>query len=220
MVKLFRSRQRLIEAGFLTALTSLCFMLILSRMHLAQSKMFLFLVWNLFLAGIPWVLSTIMILFPKLQKKNLLVVFILGVWLVFFPNAPYILTDLFHLKKSLTMPLWYDLTLVLAFAWTGLVFGFLSLWDIEQILNQKIKPIYTSIISSSLLFLAGFGIYLGRYLRWNSWDVLQQPEGLLIDIGDRVIHPFSHPTTWGVTILMGLLLNMFYWSFKLMRKRL
>ena len=220
MVKLFQSRQRFYEASFLALLSVICFALILGRMHLSESRMFLFLVWNLFLAAIPWVLTTILVLKPKWQNKKLIIFSVLGAWLLFFPNAPYILTDLFHLQHNLSMPVWFDLTLVLAFAWTGLVFGFLSLWDIEQILNKTIKPLYTNIISSSLLYLTGFGIYLGRYLRWNSWDILDKPLGLINDIGDRVVNPFEHPRTWGMTILMGTLLNMFYWSFKLMRKRI
>lgn len=188
-------------------------------MHLTDSKMFLFLVWNLFLAVIPWALTSIVIFNKRLQESKLFIVVILGAWVLFFPNAPYILTDLFHLKKDLSMPLWFDLVLILSFAWTGLMFGFLSLGDLERILNKKIRPVWTSIISSALLFLSGFGIYLGRFLRWNSWDILDHPTGIINDIGQRIIYPIDHPRTWGVTILMGVLLNMFYWSFKFFRKR-
>ena len=75
------------------------------------------------------------------------------------------------------------------------------------------------IISVLLLFLGSFGIYLGRYLRWNSWDIITEPFKLMYDVGDRLINPFEHPQTWGMTILMGLFLNMIYWSFRLIRKR-
>ncbi|GHU77928.1 hypothetical protein FACS189462_1120 [Spirochaetia bacterium] len=117
------------------------------------------------------------------------------------------------------MPIWYDLLLILSFAWTGLLFGFLSLWDIERILNKFMKPVFTTILSTVFLFMGSFGIYIGRYLRWNTWDILTDPLELMYDISDRVVNPFNHPTTWGMTIFMGLFLNMLYWSFRLIRKR-
>lgn len=117
------------------------------------------------------------------------------------------------------MPIWFDLVLILSFAWTGLLFGFLSLLDIENILGKSIKSRYITLISIGLMFLGSFGIYLGRFLRWNSWDIISEPFKLIYDIGDRIINPFSHPRTWGVTILMGILLTIIYLSLKLMQKR-
>jgi uncharacterized membrane protein len=69
-----------------------------------------------------------------------------------------------------------------------------------------------------LLFVSGFGIYLGRFLRWNSWDIIQAPFGLLFDVGDRIVNPLAHSRTWGVTISMGILLNMMYWTIKLIKR--
>jgi uncharacterized membrane protein len=117
------------------------------------------------------------------------------------------------------MPIWFDLVLILSFAWTGLLFGFFSLWDIEQILLKSMKKTTVRIISVMLLFMGSFGIYVGRYLRWNSWDIITEPFRLAYDIGDRLINPFEHPRTWGMTILMGTFLNILYWSFHLVRKR-
>ena len=117
------------------------------------------------------------------------------------------------------MPVWFDLVLILSFAWTGLLFGFLSLWDIERLLSRYLSRFWISVISIGLLFLGSFGIYLGRYLRWNSWDIIKEPFGLLYDIGDRLINPFSHPRTWGMTLFMGFFLNLVYWSFRLIRNR-
>jgi uncharacterized membrane protein len=70
-----------------------------------------------------------------------------------------------------------------------------------------------------LLFLGSFGVYLGRYLRWNSWDIITEPFRLFYDIADRIINPFEHPRTWGMTLFMGLFLTIIYWSFHLVRKR-
>ena len=186
---------------------------------MAGNKVFLFLNWNLFLAFLPWLFSTILIIYPKWQRKNLILFLLLFSWLLFFPNAPYILTDLFHLRLRTSMPVWFDLVLILSFAWTGLLFGFMSLWDIEYIFMQKINYRIIPLVSSVLLFAGGFGIYLGRYLRWNSWDIISNPAGLAEDITDRFINPTSHPTTWGMTFFMGLFLNIIYWSFKFLGYR-
>lgn len=197
----------------------LCFSFSIFRFIYTDTKVFLFLNWNLFLAFIPWAVTSITILKPSIQRYKVTIIILLAVWLLFFPNAPYILTDLFHLRLKSSMPKWFDLILILSFAWTGLVFGFLSLWDIEKILTKSLSQIWISIISVSLLFVGSFGIYLGRYLRWNSWDIIGEPFNLLYDITDRLINPFDHPRTWGVTIFMGIFLNMIYWTFRMVKKR-
>ncbi len=197
----------------------LCFSFSIFRFIYTDTKVFLFLNWNLFLAFIPWAVTSITILKPSIQRYKVTIIILLAVWLLFFPNAPYILTDLFHLRLKSSMPKWFDLILILSFAWTGLVFGFLSLWDIEKILTKSLSQIWISIISVSLLFVGSFGIYLGRYLRWNSWDIIGEPFNLLYDITDRLINPFDHPRTWGVTIFMGIFLNMIYWTFWMVKKR-
>jgi uncharacterized membrane protein len=140
--------------------------------------------------------------------------FLCLVWLLFFPNAPYILTDLFHLRHRAEVPIWYDLILIIAFAWTGLLYGFFSLLDIEQKRPFALSQTLHIVFIVGLLFLSGFGIYIGRFLRWNSWDVVSHPLGIFTDVFDRFINPTDHPRTWGVTIFMGLLLNMMYFSIR------
>ncbi|HLP54573.1 MAG TPA: DUF1361 domain-containing protein [Fluviicola sp.] len=219
MLARLKEHDRLNESILLFVMTTFCFGLYVFRVSCTHSPMFLFLNWNLFLAFIPWALSSLMIINPALQQRKIMVFLLMGAWLLFFPNAPYIFTDLFHLHKESAMPMWFDLVLILSFAWTGLLFGFLSLWDMEKILRPMVPGQLLNVLISGFLFLSAFGIYLGRYLRWNSWDILHRPGALLGDVGDRFIHPFDHPRTWGVTFFMGLLLNLIYWSFKLIRKR-
>ena len=81
------------------------------------------------------------------------------------------------------------------------------------------RPWMVTAISVVLMFAGSFGIYIGRYLRWNSWDILTSPFQLLYDIGDRFVNPFAHPRTWGMTLLMGVFLNILYFSFRLIRRR-
>jgi len=219
MIKTLKEKNRLNETIFMFALVLFCFSLSVFRYIYSDTKIFLFLNWNLFLAFIPWALTSIAAIKPKLCKSKITIFILLGSWLLFFPNAPYILTDLFHLKSRTSMPIWFDLVLILSFAWTGLMFGFLSLWDIETILSKSIKRKYITLISITLLFLGSFGIYIGRYLRWNSWDIITEPFKLIYDIGDRIINPFEHPRTWGMTITMWIFLSIVYLSFRLIGKR-
>jgi uncharacterized membrane protein len=219
MIKLLKEHNRLKEVLFLGAVCIICFSLSLFRYVVTESRMFLFLNWNLFLASIPWMISTSIAIRPKLQKIKLLVFSLIALWLLFFPNAPYIITDLFHLSAKNVMPLWFDLMLILLFAWTGLLFGFLSLLDMERVFAEKLPRKIIPSISAALLFIGSFGVYLGRYLRWNSWDVIREPLKLLNDVSSRLLSPLNYPRTWGMTLLMGLFLNVMYWSFKLIANR-
>lgn len=219
MIKTLKESNRYHETMLMAALSFACFGFSLFRFVYSDTKVFLFLNWNLFLAFLPWALTSLVMLKPTLQKSKLILFFLLTSWLLFFPNAPYILTDLFHLRLKSSMPIWFDLILILSFAWTGLLFGFLSLWDIEKIMLKFIGKAYVMGISVALLFIGSFGIYVGRFLRWNSWDILSEPLDLVYDIGDRILNPLEHPRTWGMTIFMGLFLTMVYLSFRLLRKR-
>jgi uncharacterized membrane protein len=218
VLKALKNANRLVETLLMGALTVFCFGLSLFRWTYSGSPLFLFLNWNLFLACVPWIVSNVTLL-RGVRKSKIAVFILLGLWLLFFPNAPYILTDLIHLRLVTTMPIWFDLVLILSFAWTGLLFGFLSLWDIENLLKKKIPPLPAKLIAAALLFVGGFGVYLGRDLRWNSWDLITRPFPLFYDIGERFLNPREHQTAWGMTLFMGLFLNMVYWSFRFLRKR-
>ncbi len=219
MLNKLRNANRLHEVVFMGGLFLLCFSLSIIRHLYSGTNTFIFLNWNLFLAFIPWLLTVLLIIHPKTQQYKIVIGLVICLWLLFFPNAPYILTDLFHLRLKSSVPVWFDLVLILSFAWTGILFGFLSLWDIEHVLSKFLKQKYITVISIILLFLSSFGIYLGRYLRWNSWDIIHSPVQLLYDIGDRFVNPFTHPRTWGMTIFLGLFLTTLYFSFKLIKTR-
>ena len=210
------------EVCFMGALSFFCVILFVARVSYSGRIMFHFLNWNLFLAFVPWALTTWLTVHTRFQKSKVAVGLVVCLWLLFFPNAPYILTDLFHLTNPYrgNVPLWFDLVMILSFAWTGLLFGFLSLWDIERVLARFItRKTAIPMMSVLLLFVSSFGIYLGRFLRWNSWDIFRDPVRLVYDIGDRVAKPHDHPSTWGVTLLLGLFLCILYFSFKLVNNR-
>ena len=218
MIKQLKDSGRLKITFLLFVMTLFCFSLSIFRFYVSETKVFLFLNWNLFLAFIPWLISTFIALHND-RKNKFALSFLLIAWLLFFPNSPYILTDLFHLKLRSAIPIWFDLVVILSFAWTGLAYGFISLLEIETLLREHLKPKIVQLTIILMLFLGSFGVYIGRYLRWNSWDVVNDPSSLFADIGDRFMNPFSHPRTWGLTILMGILLNMIYLTLKLFQPK-
>ena len=177
------------------------------RVYKTDSTFYIFLVWNLFLACIPYAIALIL----SSQKTNSFIFWIgFACWLAFLPNSPYILTDLQHIKLSTLQSVWFDVLLILSFAINGLVAGFASLSILQTSLQKKFSKTTTNIIIHFILLLCGFGIYLGRVLRWNSWDILQDPTGLLSDIAKRLLFPSQHINTWAFTIGFGVFLIVIY----------
>ncbi len=219
MLKKLKQTNKLQQSILIISVGTFAVLLLAFRIHKTDSVHFIFLMWNIFLAGIPWVISSLFILYPKLQKKTILILTAGIIWLVFIPNTFYILTDLFHLNYKNLAPIWFDLVLIFSFAWAGLMLGFSSLKDVELILSEKINKKLIPIFSSLILFLISFGIYLGRILRWNSWNIINEPGSLLQDITERISNPFNYPETWGMTILTGILLNLIWWSFKVFQTK-
>jgi len=178
------------------------------RLHLAGHHHYIFLLWNLFLAAIPLGLSL------GLGRVNRLVLAmpLLAVWLLFFPNAPYVLTDLIHLnaRRSGQVPQWLDLLMLLSFALVSLWFGFQSLRIVQQWLARRYSRAAGWSAALGTLALSGFGVYLGRFPRWNSWDIVHRPHLLLQDIAGRVLDPVQHAQTWGFTLGFGTLLIFGY----------
>ncbi len=213
IIRLFRFEQLLL----LLFTIFFCFSLSLFRVASTGSLNYIFLNWNLFLAVVPCIFSSYLIVHRNRINRFSFLLLALA-WLLFFPNAPYILTDLFHLQERGGMPKWYDLILVVSFAWAGLLFGFISLFQIESILIEKLDAAKAKLIIVALLFASGFGVYIGRFLRWNSWDAVSNPIALTSDILDRFVHPFSHGRTWGVTLLMGTLLSFIYFSVRMLMR--
>lgn len=180
------------------------------RMYYSGYNTFLFFNWNLFLAVLPYIISTFFLLYYKKINSLLLYAVILTSWLLLFPNAPYIVTDFFHLEPRPGIPYWYDLGMIFSFAWNGLLLGFISLYDIQTALARRFSAFKGWAFAILSLVLGSFGIYLGRYERFNSWDVLTNPAGLFLDIADRFIHPMNHPRTTLMTILFSMVLSFGY----------
>ena len=171
---------------------------------------FMFLIWNLFLAWIPYWISLSIEKITRLTGSRLIVGTMLLCWLLFFPNAPYIVTDLLHLKSRSPIPKWYDMMVLVSFAWTGLMLGFLSLYEIQLFLKKRLHDNLVWMLTISAIILCAFGIYLGRFLRWNSWDVITNPSSLLQDITESFSNPMVYSNTFNITIVFSCFLLLSY----------
>ncbi len=167
---------------------------------------FLFLIWNLFLAWIPYWLSLAIGPLYERNRSLLLTGGLLFVWLLFLPNAPYILTDLVHLRLRTPIPFWYDLMLLISFAWTGLLLGIISLYEVHRFIAKTWSKLAGWMIITICIILSGIGVYIGRFLRWNSWDIITQPFDLIRDLFQIIIEPQSFHASGSIVIFAAFFL--------------
>jgi len=170
----------------------------------------MFLIWNLFLAWIPYWISLSIEKITRLTGSRVIVGSMLICWLLFFPNAPYIVTDLLHLKSRSPIPKWYDMMVLVSFAWTGLMLGFLSLYEIQLFLKKRLHAKLVWVLTISAIILCAFGIYLGRFLRWNSWDAIINPTSLFQDIAVSFSNPMAYSNSFNITLVFSAFLFLAY----------
>lgn len=215
IASLLGERRRLVVCLVLVCASVACASLVGARVLGTGRFHFLFLIWNLFLAWVPFGASLLAYELHKRREAGLPVLLGIGLfWLLFFPNAPYIISDLVHLKfhggNTQHFSFWYDLVMISCFAWTGLLLGFVSLYLMQTIVRERFGGRLSWFFTASMLFAGGFGVYLGRFQRWNSWDLVHRPFALLSDVLNQIMHPLAHKTTWGITLLFAGMLLMLY----------
>jgi len=207
------SRRRLAILGSLVGLSALVVAMVAVRVSYSGNSYYESLVWNLLLAWIPFALAVYVydgrrrgVTGPLLWAAGVL-------WLVFFPNAPYIVTDFKWLRESIGAPIWYDVVLVASAAWCGLMLGFISLYLMQGVVRRSIGTVKAWLFVLGVLAVSSFGIYLGRFQRWNSWDVFTQPGHFARNVWPHVAQPYDHPKTVAVTALFTAFLAMTYLVF-------
>lgn len=197
----------------LVAATVVCLSLLGLRFIHTGTQHYRFLVWNLFLAWIPFGLAALASAFAATRSKIAYAIIVptTVLWLLFFPNAPYILTDFLHLDAYKdNVPQWYDLMLLLWFAWTGLLLGIASLRLMHEIARRALGVTAGWVFVAVATALGSLGIYLGRFLRWNSWDVLHAPLSLADQVWQRVSQPLANTKLVGFTGVFALFFLFVY----------
>ena len=188
--------------------TAICVLLIFMRQLFVGYVSYAFLVWNLTLAWIPLVFSFITYRFHVLNRRRRLRLFLCAsAWFVFFPNAPYMVTDFVHISPLHIAPEWLDVITVISCAWTGLCLGYLSLYLMQEIARERVGRFGSWVFVLVMLALGSVGVFCGRFLRWNSWDVLRHPFWMLRTA--HPIHRFAEPgdVVFLFTLFLFLLLS-------------
>ncbi len=190
------------------------------RMDRSRHALYAWLLWNLFLAWVPYLLALGAGLLQARGQDRWWNMPPLAVgWLLLFPNAPYLLTDLIHLRPRPGVPLWFDAALLALFAASGWLLGLLSLEVWKRWLEARLGRVgaWSFVLGCSVL--TGYGIYLGRVERWNSWDVLTEPRGLFEAVLTHLRAPASHPHLLGLTAVFALLVFVSYAAFEALHTR-
>ncbi len=201
-------RNYLLGAGLLSGL---CLALFGLRVLITGSSRYYFIPINLTLAWLALIFGWLLVLQLKrtgwLNWKAL----VLGIlWLIFLPNCWYVLTDFLHVGANGEISQLYDITLMTTLVVSGFLLGFTSLYLVHRELRQELSARLSNWLVAFIILLASFGIYLGRDLRWNTWDVLKNPGGVLINISDRVAEPLGHPRAINITGLFFVLIGILY----------
>lgn len=171
-----------------------------------------YLVWNLFLAWIPLVLAYALSRLVRHQPwSSWTGIGLTLAWLLFLPNSFYMVSDYIHLEDIPRISVLYDALTFTSFVLNGLILGYVSLYIVQLILRNRVSRLQNDLFAAGMLLLCSFAIYLGRDLRWNSWDVLLNPAGILFDISERVIDPLAHPEAFTTTLMFFVFLAGLYW---------
>jgi uncharacterized membrane protein len=193
MLALFAARHRAHAPLFaaLVVASAACSALVAARVTHTGRTTYTFLVYNLALAWIPVAFAAAAYALGGVRSRTsaVLLAGCSAGWLLFFPNAPYLVTDLVHLKVHANRLFWFDVLTLPSFAWTGMALGFLSLFLMQRLVEDRAGRVWSWLFVGVALPAAAFGIYLGRFRRWNSWDLVLDPVSLVADVLGTLLHP-------------------------------
>jgi len=183
-----------------------------ARMLVTMGDTYGFLVWNLFLAWLPFLFALALYDGYRRHRSATLLCGFGATWLLFFPNAPYIVTDFVHLAPRGGIPLWYDALTIATAAFVGVLLGCASLFLVHSVVRRAAGDRWGWAAVAGAIVLASAGIYLGRFLHVNSWDVLVDPHAILGPVRFRLAHPFGNRKLIEVMALFSAFLSLAYLS--------
>ncbi len=214
-------RLRMVVYSMLGLATIVCMILVRLRFsqNLEDRNNYLFLIRNLFLAWVPALIAVITHGLASPRRSFLYVILPLGsvLWLIFFPNAPYLLTDFQHLRLYHDSPqLWFDVVLVIWCAFTGLFLGLASLYLMHQLVGGAFGPGVGWAFAIASILICSTGIYIGRFLRFTSWGLLRSPFGFAGDVLEQTHrttpNPFAFVSLYAVFLIFVYLMVRFFAS--------
>lgn len=195
----------------LAASNGVSLFLFVMRSAESMTDRYWFLLWNLFLAWVPLVCAWLLVQRLRVtQWSHWWSIGLTFMWLGFLPNSFYLVSDLIHLHQTGEVSMLYDAVMFMSFIFNGFVVGFMSLYLIHMELLKRFSRRAVTQLIGLILLACSFAIYLGRSLRWNTWDVLMRPLDIFIDVSDRVIYPSQHPHAFVTTTIVFLLLASIY----------
>lgn len=215
MNKTVRTYGYLSSVLFLLSLTG-CSMIFVRRLYTGKYS-FLFLAWNLFLAWVPYLISLTMNLTLNTGMKRIKRIFIppfFILWLVFFPNAPYMITDLIHFNNKGSFIVWFDLIVYAVFVLTGIFLGFLSLYIVNRLLEKTMNRLSALAVVMSILLISSYAIYMGRFVRHNSWDAIVSPFKIYLSFAQNINFQ-SIVFSFVFSVFLILVYALFYGLFRL-----
>lgn len=199
-----RFSDRRIAALFSLVLASgMCLALLAVRVRYPFGDGYRFLAWNLFLAWIPFGLAIALIDSDRRRRRGVFLLLLGAAWLLFLPNAPYIVTDFVHVGRVPGAPVWFDAGMIASFAAVGLVLGLGSIILVQGVVERRFGRLASWAVLPPVFLLCSAGIYLGRVQRLNSWDAITRPGSLIDTVAARLSDPFARPQT--IVALVGTL---------------
>jgi uncharacterized membrane protein len=213
-------RQFILALAFSTLVSSGLFAYGAWRNH---SLNYDYLFWDLLLAWLPLLFAIWLMRVLRHKRWSSWEALLASVlWLLFLPNSFYMISDFVHLQDVRSVDVLYDAIMFTSFIYTAVLLGFSSLYLIHLQLRRRLSANSALAWVALTLLLSSAAIYLGRDLRWNSWDVLTNPGGLLFDISDRLLHPSAYPqmfrTTISFFVLLGSMYSLLWSSARLLRR--
>ena len=115
-----------------------------------------------------------------------------------------------HLAPRPPVPLWYDIALVVSAAGTGLILGYSSIAEVQVWVTRRVGAVAGWGVTIAALFLSALGVYIGRFLRWNSWELATRPLRTVRSAAHYALDPFAYPRTIAVTLIYGAGLTIGY----------
>jgi len=176
-----------------------------------RGNLFGYLPWNLMLA---WIALILALWLERILQRSLwsswYALLLTALWLAFLPNTFYMISDFVHIQEAGDIDLLFDVVLFSSFIFNSVILGYLSLGIVHRQLAKRLTAKTVTSLVTAVLFICSFAIYVGRELRWSTWDILTNPSSLLFDVSDRVLNPHEHPHTFTTTASFFVLLASMY----------